>query len=101
MIKAIPVQFRRKVGLHYCALFPSLQTASPRFFRPFHGIQVSPPSVTASAYRRTVVFIGSTPVIPFEFNFLSLLLFAWYNISNKDLHCFGVALFGSLLICMV
>lgn len=57
--------------------------------------------MTDSAYHTSVAFIGSNSAIPFEFNLLSLLLFSWYNISNKDLHCFGVALFISFLICMV
>lgn len=57
--------------------------------------------MTDSAYHTSVAFIGSNSAIPFEFNLLSLLLFSRDNISNKDLHCFGVALFISLLICMV
>lgn len=82
--------------------FLSLQTASPQFLSPFHRTQFFlPPSVTASAYHTSVVFIGSNLAHPFEFSLLSQLLFSWYNISNKDLHCFGVALFISLLICMV
>lgn len=57
------------------------------------GSSVSLLSITASAYHTSVVFIGSKPLIPPEFNLLSLLMFSWYNISNKDLHCFGVTLF--------
>lgn len=81
--------------------FLSLQTASPQSFNPFHGIRFLLPSITASAYYTSVVFIGFNPIIPFDVNPLSLLLFSWYNISNKDFHCFGVVLFISLLLCMV
>lgn len=80
--------------------FLSLQTASPHFFSTFHRIQCFPCFSNCLCLPQSVVFIGSNPLIPFEFNLFSLL-FSWYNISNKDLHRFGVALFISLPICMV
>lgn len=91
---AIPVVIRRKVGLCYWGVPFSLYKLL------FHsslvlsiGSSAFPVSIISSAYHTSVVFIGTNPLFPFEPNLPSLLMFSWYNISNKDFHCFVLLYF--------
>lgn len=59
------------------------------------GSSAFPLSIISSAYHTSAVFIGTNPLIPFELNLPSLLMFSWYNISKKDLHCFVLVYFFS------